>query len=52
VQGRHGWSALYIKETDAEERTTAFRQEIYDEKGVLREIHEKFPEDKGHRKLI
>jgi len=48
VQGRHGWSARYVKEVDASERTMKFYQEIYDEEGWLVEIHEKYPVNKGH----
>ena len=33
------------------EETVAFYQEIFDGKGNLVEIHEKFPVDKGHRKV-
>ncbi len=33
------------------EVTIAFSQEIYDNSGVLIEIHEKFPIDKGHKKV-
>lgn len=51
VQGRHGWKARYVKEVDAEERTVRFYQEIFDEDEELVEIHEKFPIDKGHRKV-
>lgn len=51
VTGRHGWRARYIKEVDAQEQTTAFYQEIYDETGRLVEIHHKFPDDTGHRKM-
>ena len=51
VQGRWGWKARYVKEVDGEENTLAFRQEIYDDQDVLREIHEKYPIDKGHTKL-
>lgn len=51
VTGRHGWNARYVKEVDAEENTVKFFQEIYDSKGDLIEIHEKFPVDKGHRKI-
>ncbi len=40
-----------MKEVDSNEETLAFRQEIYDENEVLREIHEKYPVDKGHQKL-
>ena len=51
VKGRHGWDAKYIKEVNAEEETIKFYQEIFDDKGILIEIHEKFPVDKGHRKI-
>ena len=51
VQGRHGWTARYVKEVDSSERTIKFYQEIYDETGQLVEIHEKYPVDKGHRRL-
>lgn len=49
--GRLGWSSKYLKETDAEENTLKFWQEIYDENGSLKEIHEKYPVDKGHIKV-
>ncbi|MEP6512472.1 MAG: hypothetical protein ABJA79_01290 [Parafilimonas sp.] len=52
IHGKHGWLAKYLKETDAEENTLKFWQEIYDDKGILKEIHEKFPVDKGHQKII
>ena len=48
VQGRHGWSARYVKEVDDSEQTIKFYQEIYDEKGQLVEMHEKYPVNKGH----
>ena len=51
VAGRMGWSARYLKEVDADEKTLRFWQEIYDEKGRLTERHEKYPVDKGHEKL-
>lgn len=51
VKGKHGWSAKYLKEVDKDENTLRFWQEIYDENENLREIHEKFPKDKGHIKL-
>ncbi len=51
VAGRYGWTARYVKEVDAEERTTGFWQEIYDERGRLVEIHQKYPLDRGHRKV-
>lgn len=50
VSGRSGWLARYLKEVDAEETTFRFWQEIYDDRGQLVEIHEKYPLDKGHRK--
>ena len=40
--------APYVKEVDATERTKKFYKEIYDEKGQLVEIHEKYPVNKGH----
>ncbi len=49
VSGKAGWFARYVKEVDAQENTTRFYQEIYDDKGKLVEIHLKFPEDKGHQ---
>jgi hypothetical protein len=51
VPGRSGWSAFYFKEVDASENTVRFWQEIHDESGKLVEIHEKFPVDRGHRKV-
>jgi hypothetical protein len=51
VPGRQGWRARYVKIVDASEETVAFYQEIYDEQGVLVEIHEKFPVDRGHRQV-
>lgn len=36
---------------DANEETVKFYQEIYDENGTLIEIHEKYPVDKGHRRI-
>jgi hypothetical protein len=51
VTGRLGWRARYVKEVDVNERTVRFWQEIYDDRGQLVELHEKFPVDKGHRKV-
>ncbi len=48
VQGRYAWVARYVKEIDALEQTVRFYQEIYDDQGRLVEVHEKYPEDKGH----
>jgi len=51
VKGRHGWRAKYIKEVNEKEETIKFYQEIYNKEGELVEIHEKFPVDKGHKRL-
>ena len=51
VGGRQGWQARYVKETDAEEITVSFCQEIYDTEGKLVEIHQKYPVDTGHRRV-
>lgn len=51
IKGIHGWKARYIKEVNVKEKTIKFYQEVYDDKGNLIEIHEKFPVDKGHRKM-
>lgn len=51
VIGRCGWRARYVKEVDQNESTCKFYQEIYDEDGKLVEMHEKYPADKGHRKV-
>lgn len=51
VDGRYGWIARYVKEVDVSENTVRFYQEIYDQDGRLVEIHEKYPVDKGHRKV-
>ncbi|MBI5379308.1 MAG: hypothetical protein HZA23_04040 [Nitrospirae bacterium] len=49
VKGKHGWKARYVKEVDANEVTVRFFQEVYNEKGDLVELHEKYPVDTGHR---
>ena len=51
IVGRFGWKARYCKEVNNEEVTLRFWQEVYDDKNVLREMHEKYPKDKGHKKL-
>lgn len=51
VAGRLGWRARYLKEVDAGENTLRFWQEIYDDRGTLVEIHEKYPVDSGHKKV-
>jgi hypothetical protein len=50
VKGHSDWTARYVKEVNAMEQTLRFYQEIYDSRGMLIEIHEKYPEDKGHIK--
>lgn len=50
VPGRHGWTARYIKEVDVNEVTLRFWQEVRDETGQVVEVHEKFPEDRGHKR--
>lgn len=51
VDGQQGWYAIYYKEVDKNELIARFWQEIYNEKGELEEVHEKFPIDKGHQKI-
>lgn len=51
VEGQYGWHAVYYKEVDQDEIIIKLWQEIYNEEGVLKEIHEKYPEDKGHQKV-
>lgn len=51
VEGRAGWRARYVKEVNEDEDTTVFYREIYDDNGQLVEIHEKYPVDRGHRKV-
>jgi hypothetical protein len=51
VTGRSGWRAIYCMEVDPSENTQKFWQEIFDDQGRLREIHEKFPVDRGHKRV-
>jgi hypothetical protein len=51
VKGRSGWRARYVKEVDAEGSTVRFYQEVFDGDGRLREVHEKYPTDFGHRQV-
>jgi len=51
INGKLDWKAKYLKEVDKNEITIRFWQEIYDERNILREIHEKYPVDKGHKKI-
>ena len=51
VEGKiYGWWARYVKEVNGSEETIRFYQEVYDSKGKLIEIHEKYPADTGHTK--
>lgn len=52
ISGHHGWKAKYVKEVDKNEKTISFRQEIYNQQNKLVEIHEKYPLNKGHKKII
>ncbi len=51
VPGRFGWRARYVKLVDSSENTIFFYQEIYNGHGELVEVHEKFPVDRGHRRV-
>jgi hypothetical protein len=51
IDGRLGWKARYLKKVDHFETTLSFWQEIYDENGILVEFHEKYPINKGHKKI-
>lgn len=51
IKGKSGWKARYVKEVDSKENTIRFYQEIYNSAGKLVEIHEKYPIDKGHKKV-
>jgi hypothetical protein len=52
VAGRSGWLARYVKEVDGPETTVRFCQEVYDQEGRLREVHQKYPVDLGHQPAI
>lgn len=45
-----GW-ARYVKIVDANEVTLSIVQEVYNAKGQLIAIHEKYPIDRGHEWL-
>lgn len=45
------WKARYVKEVNEREETIQFYQEIYNEKDELIEVHQKYPVDKGHKKV-
>ena len=50
IKGRYNFTARYVKDVDAIEKTLRFYQEIYNSSGILIEIHQKYPEDTGHKK--
>jgi hypothetical protein len=45
------WRARYLKQVDAQENTIRFWQEIFDNNGVLVEVHQKYPVDLGHKSI-
>lgn len=47
IQGKYGWISKYLKETDSNEVTLKFWQEIYDEKQNLREFMKNILSIKG-----
>ena len=51
IVGKSGWKAKYLKQVDSNEVTFKFWQEIYDDKNILREVHEKNPVDTGHKTI-
>ena len=51
ISGHSGWKARYVKVVDENEKTLAFYQEIYNQRNELIEVHEKYPVDKGHKKI-
>lgn len=51
VTGKMNWRARYLKQVDAQENTIRFWQEIFDNNGVLVEVHQKYPVDLGHKSI-
>jgi len=51
LSGKFDWFAIYEKNVDKDENTILFTQYIYDENGTLKESHQKYPIDTGHKKL-
>jgi hypothetical protein len=49
---KHDELTRYVKQVDADEATVRFYQEVFDGDGRLRDVHEKFPVDLGHRKMM
>jgi len=52
MAGSHAIFHAIFKEVNKLEQTTRFYQEIYDQNGNLIEIHIKYPEDEGHKKIF
>ncbi len=52
IKGKSGAIARYIKTVNKDEITISFVQEIYNAAAELTELHEKYPVDKGHKKII
>jgi hypothetical protein len=48
--GDFGW-CRYVKTVDSREITIRFVQEIYNDDGILIEVHQKYPIDTGHQYL-
>ena len=51
IVGKYGWKSKYLKHVDNNENTLRFWQKIFDENNILKEIHNKYPIDEGHKKL-
>lgn len=49
--GKSQYTVRYVKIVDKNERTLSFYQEILDEQKKLVEIHQKYPQDRGHKKV-
>ncbi len=51
VMGKVSGFARYTKVVNEEEVTISFLQEIYDNEGKVTQVHDKYPIDKGHKKI-
>jgi hypothetical protein len=51
VKGQVAGYARYVKIVDADEITVSIVQEIYDSEDRLIGVHQKYPQDTGHRRL-
>jgi hypothetical protein len=52
VKGKMNWTARYLKLVDQQENTIRFWQEIFNEQGLLVEVHQKYPIDLGHQRQM